>query len=312
MNFNEKLQNLRKEKGLSQEDLGEKLGVTRQTVSKWELGSTSPKLDDLKKISELFNVSLDELSGIIKEKEISKDVKNNKKHSIIKKIIALILVVIVAIFIGIILYRYFAFKTFYERYEQINSNVNLQYDLYYSKYYPYDNEVTDVFNVVVEEGKVSIYDFLNSTIKIETYDYDDDNNLTVVHETYEYGDNKQYVNETDNKSNVYEYLLWQLRLGEEIGINMFSEKSILSLAMDFNYIIDLNDSEITIRKEENYNKYLVNISRKEDEIYFNKSISEDDNNKAIKAITHYTLTSIDKNRLEYEVLLERVKKQIEE
>ena len=63
MKFNEKLLELRKEKGLSQEELGEKLGVTRQTVSKWELGNTSPKLDDLMKICDFFEISVDELIG---------------------------------------------------------------------------------------------------------------------------------------------------------------------------------------------------------------------------------------------------------
>ena len=47
MKFNEKLIKLRKEQGLSQEELGEKLNVTRQTVSKWELGETTPEMSKL-------------------------------------------------------------------------------------------------------------------------------------------------------------------------------------------------------------------------------------------------------------------------
>lgn len=66
MNFGEKLTNYRKKAGLSQEALGEKLNVTRQTVSKWELGQTTPGMDDLSHMSEIFNVSVDEL---IKEEE---------------------------------------------------------------------------------------------------------------------------------------------------------------------------------------------------------------------------------------------------
>ena len=66
MNFGEKLINYRKKAGLSQEALGEKLNVTRQTVSKWELGQTTPGMDDLSRMSEIFNVSVDEL---IKEEE---------------------------------------------------------------------------------------------------------------------------------------------------------------------------------------------------------------------------------------------------
>ncbi|MDR0979096.1 MAG: helix-turn-helix domain-containing protein [Lachnospiraceae bacterium] len=61
MKFNEKLMELRKKEGLSQEQLGQKLDVARQTVSKWELGETTPEMDKLVKMSELFSISIDEL-----------------------------------------------------------------------------------------------------------------------------------------------------------------------------------------------------------------------------------------------------------
>lgn len=61
MNFNEKLMELRKQKGWSQEELGNRLNVTRQTVSKWELAQTTPEMDKLIEISQLFDISLDEL-----------------------------------------------------------------------------------------------------------------------------------------------------------------------------------------------------------------------------------------------------------
>lgn len=61
MTFAEKLIELRKSKGWSQEELGEKLDVTRQTVSKWELGSTTPEMEKIALISELFGITTDEL-----------------------------------------------------------------------------------------------------------------------------------------------------------------------------------------------------------------------------------------------------------
>ena len=61
MNFAEKLMELRRSKGWSQEQLGEKLGVTRQTVSTWELGSTTPEMEKIAAISELFGITTDEL-----------------------------------------------------------------------------------------------------------------------------------------------------------------------------------------------------------------------------------------------------------
>ncbi len=61
MTFAEKLAELRKQRGWSQEELGERLGVTRQTVSKWELGSTTPEMEKLAAMGELFGITLDEL-----------------------------------------------------------------------------------------------------------------------------------------------------------------------------------------------------------------------------------------------------------
>ena len=59
--FAEKLTGLRKSKGWSQEELGDKLGVTRQTISKWELGSTTPEMEKIAMLSDLFGITTDEL-----------------------------------------------------------------------------------------------------------------------------------------------------------------------------------------------------------------------------------------------------------
>ena len=58
MKFSEKLTELRHSRGWSQEQLGERLGVTRQTVSKWELGSTTPELEKLAMMSDIFGVKI--------------------------------------------------------------------------------------------------------------------------------------------------------------------------------------------------------------------------------------------------------------
>ena len=61
MEFGNRLYELRKQKGLSQEELASRLDVTRQTVSKWELGDSTPDMDKLVTLGELFELSLDEL-----------------------------------------------------------------------------------------------------------------------------------------------------------------------------------------------------------------------------------------------------------
>jgi len=61
--FGNRLMNLRKGKGLSQEELGNQVGVSRQTVSKWELNQTTPEMDKLVLLGDIFNIRLDELLG---------------------------------------------------------------------------------------------------------------------------------------------------------------------------------------------------------------------------------------------------------
>lgn len=61
MSLSEKILSLRTQLGLSQEDLAEKLGVSRQSVSKWETGQSVPDLDKLIKLADLFGISVDEL-----------------------------------------------------------------------------------------------------------------------------------------------------------------------------------------------------------------------------------------------------------
>ena len=63
MEFNQKLQELRKQKGLTQEELAENLYVSRTAVSKWESGRGYPNIESLKAIAKFFSVTVDELSS---------------------------------------------------------------------------------------------------------------------------------------------------------------------------------------------------------------------------------------------------------
>ena len=61
MEFHEKLQELRKKRGLTQEELAEALYVSRTAISKWESGRGYPSIDSLKEISSYFSVTIDDL-----------------------------------------------------------------------------------------------------------------------------------------------------------------------------------------------------------------------------------------------------------
>ncbi len=82
MKFGENLQKLRKEKKISQEQLAEQLGVTRQSVSKWESGISYPEMDKLVSICKIFNCDLDSLIN----KDIKEELEKKEASSIVKNI----------------------------------------------------------------------------------------------------------------------------------------------------------------------------------------------------------------------------------
>lgn len=113
MDFNNRLYQLRKQKGLSQEELANRLNVSRQTVSKWEVGDSTPDMEKLIAMSDLFDVSLDKLVmgkedeetspsttksefvTVISEKVLTN--KNKKRAKSILKVVGIILAAILLI-----------------------------------------------------------------------------------------------------------------------------------------------------------------------------------------------------------------------
>ena len=81
MEFNEKLQELRKQRGLTQEELAEKLYVSRTAISKWESGRGYPNIESLKAIAKFFSVTVDELLSSGEVLTIAEeDNKRKEKH----------------------------------------------------------------------------------------------------------------------------------------------------------------------------------------------------------------------------------------
>ena len=79
MLFNEKLKKIRKENELTQEELAEKLNVSRQAITKWESGDGTPDIENLKQISILFNTTIDEL--IKEEKNLTSAMKEKYSYT---------------------------------------------------------------------------------------------------------------------------------------------------------------------------------------------------------------------------------------
>ena len=98
MDLGNKLLELRKKSGFSQEKLAEKLEVSRQTISKWELGESSPDLKQAKALSMIYKVSLDEL--------VNNDIKDilTEKISNVEKLTGLVHKLLIGIFVCAIIF----------------------------------------------------------------------------------------------------------------------------------------------------------------------------------------------------------------
>lgn len=111
MELGKQIYELRKKANLSQEQLAEKVGVSRQTISKWELGETAPDIKQAQVLSQVFSVSLDELTGNDTKEVIYKKVSNTEKLAgLIIKVIKIwgiiILACLIVAIVGIVLFGF--------------------------------------------------------------------------------------------------------------------------------------------------------------------------------------------------------------
>ena len=78
--FKDNLIHLRKLNHMTQEDIAEKLGVTRQAVAKWESGETMPDLEKSRQLAEIFRVSLDDMANYEPEENLGLELPPKGKH----------------------------------------------------------------------------------------------------------------------------------------------------------------------------------------------------------------------------------------
>ena len=109
MELGKQIYELRRKANLSQEQLAEKVGVSRQTISKWELGETAPDIKQAQVLSQVFGVSLDELTGNDTKEVIYEKVSTTEKLAgMIKKVIKIwgiiILACLIVAVVGIVMF----------------------------------------------------------------------------------------------------------------------------------------------------------------------------------------------------------------
>ena len=108
MSFEKNLESLRKQKGWSQDDLADRLNLTRQAVSKWETGSSKPDIDNVKNISQLFSVKIDDLlnNEVVEDKAVSLNFEKKEKRENIIKTIKFAIIALVIVYLITVIYKF--------------------------------------------------------------------------------------------------------------------------------------------------------------------------------------------------------------
>lgn len=151
MEIGNKIMELRKKMGLSQEELAEKIGVARQTISKWELGETSPDLKQAKELSKVFKVSLDELTdNDIKDILVEKTSNTEKLAGLILKFLKFMIIFIIVLPLLLIGLRVL-FKNIHEHNSGRLMNVSIKCNLH-DETYGYEFNYYETTGEIKEAG----------------------------------------------------------------------------------------------------------------------------------------------------------------
>ena len=191
MNLGKKIAELRKKNNLSQEELADKVGVARQTISKWEIGDTTPDINQVKIISKIFNISIDELVDNDINSVIVEKVSNTEKLAgitikILKVFGIMLIVFITLIFLFVIIFMVDMPRNDYDIVGRTKVSCNLDneeyvYEAEYNKNYQVINSGGDAY--IMNHTDIESYEDVNKIVAhIEDYFKDHGGKCTVVND----------------------------------------------------------------------------------------------------------------------------------
>ncbi|MBQ7409889.1 MAG: helix-turn-helix domain-containing protein [Clostridia bacterium] len=320
MKFNERLLDLRKKNGWSQEELGEKLDVSRQTISKWESGQTTPELEKLRNLAKLFNISVDELinedepveeNNIEKDEFLNTEKISKKKRSKIKTLLIYMFVVIFIFYIVLVIYRYNIIikisESFWNIIMESNNNgyymekrtfgekFNVGDPMTREEHYYYNNWFDTTVAEENEIGRVKIKKYTDSLLNSDKLIYVD--NIWINSDERSIVTEFDETNKTYKRINNYEYLSYAYIIMAEYentfnALDFYEDwPNYLRYALDLRidiFEIDegyyISNERINAPKQENHCYMIINDSR----IIFEK-VDYDTNMKANYDVTRYKL-----------------------
>lgn len=191
MNLGKKIAELRKKNNLSQEELAEKVGVARQTISKWEIGDTTPDINQVKIISKIFNISIDELVDNDINNVIVEKISNTEKLAgitikILKVFGIMLIVFITLILLFVIIFMVDMPRNDYDIVGRTKISCNLDneeyvYEAEYNKNYQVINSGGDAY--IMNHTDIESYEDVNKIVAhIEDYFKDHGGKCTVVND----------------------------------------------------------------------------------------------------------------------------------
>ena len=191
MNLGKKIAELRKKNNLSQEELAEKVGVARQTISKSEIGDTTPDINQVKIISKIFNISIDELVDNDINNVIVEKISNTEKLAgitikILKVFGIMLIVFITLIFLFVIIFMVDMPRNDYDIVGRTKVSCNLDnekyvYEAEYNKNYQVINSGGDAY--IMNHTDIESYEDVNKIVAhIEDYFNDHGGKCTIVND----------------------------------------------------------------------------------------------------------------------------------
>lgn len=185
MSFGENLISLRKQMGWSQDDLANNLNLSRQAISKWENDTSKPDIDNVKKISKIFSVTIDDLlnNEVPKEKAVALDVKKQEKKERTITIVKLMIIAVIVLYVISVIYKFASLLIIVNGVQKYANLSNYHYVIT-----TYDE------NGLAEKEECWFKDGVSKTVKEQDFE----ENITII----DYKNNKGYITSNSEESKM--------------------------------------------------------------------------------------------------------------
>lgn len=196
MSFGENLTNLRRQKGWSQDDLANNLDLSRQAISKWENETSKPDIDNIKKISKIFSIKIDDLinNELPDDKAVTLDVKKEEKREKTITIIKLMIIAVIILYVISVIYKFASLLVIVNGVQKYANLNNYHYvittyennEFTTKEEYWYKDGVSKKINTIIQDKNVNtITTSMDLNEKTGTV-YDKNNNYSTIINVDEY------------------------------------------------------------------------------------------------------------------------------